>query len=333
MSEPKSIPSQINSADTYKFGSLNVTGLLKAGENYKIDGVPVASLSSPISFDSPIRCSTFEAELNTVSFFERAARRDWRPSNMGGLFGWYDASDSSTITHDANTVSAWADKSGKGYDLTVEQTAPATNSASLGGLNVISFDGSGNLVNSSIVPPTESAADWDGYGNNGDNNLMIFIVSELTSWGGNDAIFSLASNESASKGFSIEAGGSAAKFKAKISGLGATTPADENRNGPSIYCLSHTTASRTLYVDGDEKESKVQSEKINKGLATAMLLRIFERKLADDKEPEGTCAEVILCNEVDEAARQATEGYLAHKWGLEGNLPSNHPYKASSPKV
>jgi len=25
------------------------------------------------------------------------------------------------------------------------------------------------------------------------------------------------------------------------------------------------------------------------------------------------------------------EGYLAHKWGLEGNLPADHPYKSSAP--
>lgn len=28
---------------------------------------------------------------------------------------------------------------------------------------------------------------------------------------------------------------------------------------------------------------------------------------------------------------QKAEGYLAHKWGLEGNLPSGHPYKSSAP--
>ena len=29
--------------------------------------------------------------------------------------------------------------------------------------------------------------------------------------------------------------------------------------------------------------------------------------------------------------RQQTEGYLAWKWGLQGNLPSNHPYKNNPP--
>jgi len=28
---------------------------------------------------------------------------------------------------------------------------------------------------------------------------------------------------------------------------------------------------------------------------------------------------------------EKAEGYLAHKWGLTGNLPVNHPYKSSAP--
>ena len=28
---------------------------------------------------------------------------------------------------------------------------------------------------------------------------------------------------------------------------------------------------------------------------------------------------------------QKAEGYLAHKWGLTGNLPSDHPFKNISP--
>jgi hypothetical protein len=30
--------------------------------------------------------------------------------------------------------------------------------------------------------------------------------------------------------------------------------------------------------------------------------------------------------------RSKLEGYLAHKWGLKANLPSNHPYRYASPK-
>ena len=43
-------------------------------------------------------------------------------------------------------------------------------------------------------------------------------------------------------------------------------------------------------------------------------------------------AEVLIYN-IDLSATNCSvvEGYLAWKWGLQGNLPSNHPYKSNSP--
>lgn len=49
---------------------------------------------------------------------------------------------------------------------------------------------------------------------------------------------------------------------------------------------------------------------------------------------DGDCAEVVDCSEfltTDE--KEKLEGYLAWKWGLQGNLPGAHPYKSSAPKL
>ena len=46
----------------------------------------------------------------------------------------------------------------------------------------------------------------------------------------------------------------------------------------------------------------------------------------------GNVAEiVIVVGTITNTAREEIEGYLAHKWGLEGDLPGAHPYKASPP--
>ena len=43
-------------------------------------------------------------------------------------------------------------------------------------------------------------------------------------------------------------------------------------------------------------------------------------------------AELIIFNSIlSTTNRQAVEGYLAYKWGLQANLPSNHPYKLYPP--
>jgi hypothetical protein len=47
---------------------------------------------------------------------------------------------------------------------------------------------------------------------------------------------------------------------------------------------------------------------------------------------DGAVAEIILFNTaLTTTQRQKVEGYLAHKWGLQSSLPSNHPYKSAAP--
>jgi len=46
----------------------------------------------------------------------------------------------------------------------------------------------------------------------------------------------------------------------------------------------------------------------------------------------GVIYEFVFCpTALSENDRQKVEGYLAHKWGLEANLPSDHPYKSTAP--
>jgi HD-like signal output (HDOD) protein len=45
-------------------------------------------------------------------------------------------------------------------------------------------------------------------------------------------------------------------------------------------------------------------------------------------------AEILaLEEELSLADIEKIEGYLMHKWGLEANLPSGHPYKSAAPTV
>ncbi len=40
---------------------------------------------------------------------------------------------------------------------------------------------------------------------------------------------------------------------------------------------------------------------------------------------------VVIASAISTADREKLEGYLAHKWGLSGSLPSGHPYKSTPP--
>lgn len=50
-----------------------------------------------------------------------------------------------------------------------------------------------------------------------------------------------------------------------------------------------------------------------------------------DKKMDGKLGEIIFTTNTTEQTRQRVEGYLAHKWGLTTQLPTNHPYKTAHP--
>ena len=53
-----------------------------------------------------------------------------------------------------------------------------------------------------------------------------------------------------------------------------------------------------------------------------------DRTYTTGRDWDGVIAEVISFNtKLSDSHREAVEGYLAHKWGLEGNLPPTHTYK------
>ena len=65
------------------------------------------------------------------------------PTEIPGLELWLDASDTGSITHTANSVTQWNDKSGNNYHASQSTSGmrPITNTATMNGLNAIRFDG------------------------------------------------------------------------------------------------------------------------------------------------------------------------------------------------
>ena len=68
-----------------------------------------------------------------------------------------------------------------------------------------------------------------------------------------------------------------------------------------------------------------------------LVCKLTRTALAIDKVGEsfdGQIAEVLVFDkEVNLVNRQKIEGYLAHKWGLNGQLPNLHPYRVDPPSL
>ena len=50
-----------------------------------------------------------------------------------------------------------------------------------------------------------------------------------------------------------------------------------------------------------------------------------------DRPLSGTIKELIYLDNYSASSVEKIEGYLAHKWGLQGSLPSSHPYRYAPP--
>lgn len=111
---------------------------------WSLDGVDTADTAA-------VRTTISTDDTKLIRGFVRATNAagtsDWvecsNPKYAIQLALWLDASDASTITQTAGAVSAWADKSGNGQDVTqgTGSKQPLTGTRTINSLNVIDFDG------------------------------------------------------------------------------------------------------------------------------------------------------------------------------------------------
>jgi hypothetical protein len=89
------------------------------------------------------------------------------------------------------------------------------------------------------------------------------------------------------------------------------------------------TVENRVYIVFDGKNVSTKTTYTTQ-IETNAQITIF-RNRGSAQMPDGAFAECILTTDVTTNNRQKVEGYLAHKWGLAGNLPEGHPYKANPP--
>jgi hypothetical protein len=249
----------------------------------------------------------------------------WTPANITTSL-WLDAGDASTITLNSTTVSQWNDKSGNGRNAT-QGTAiqqPTYTSNSQNGYGIISFDGSNdNLDISSTTVITSGNANFgvfvaykpklaSGYGSilanyTAGNFELLFgsqtIAPYLAPWG----LYNNASLDLDSDNYTQNANLFISCIRTGGSVVGYTNGTTKNTvaNSASVYTGANTQSQWTLGANTDNGE--------------LALIDLYEI--------------IVINGTVSTDTRQRTEGYLAHKWGLQANLPVDHPYKNAAPTV
>ena len=239
----------------------------------------------------------------------------WTPANITTQL-WLDASDSATITLDSGAVSQWDDKSGNARNAIAAQSTnrPSIASLALNGKNVIRFSG----VPQRLIIPTFSSS----------QPFNVFVVAKV----GNTAGFEVILDSYNDVRFPIAKNPTAGNLLYVGSNSGADIFDTITRTNYFIINVSANGASSALRVNAGTAISGNLATNSYSGLS------IGERRgnptPVGNDNLIGDVAEIIfISGAITTDIRERTEGYLAHKWGLTANLPSDHPYKNSPPIV
>ena len=226
----------------------------------------------------------------------------WSPLDLGNVGGWWDASDTSSITASSGAVSQLNDKSGNGYHM-IQGTGsrqPTTGTRTQNGLNVLDFDGGDWLSAGDVLDvgtggiTTFIVCKFDGTGDGspgGKNNLGSlngrygFVRSSGTMYG----FCQDGSSESASKA--------------------------ESSTSARVLTLrwARSGGGKALYFDGVSQATNTSSGATSYNTSNAWCLGTYD---SGSFNLDGWIGEAIhYTTDLSDADRQTVESYLRTKWG------------------
>ncbi|WP_299393299.1 LamG-like jellyroll fold domain-containing protein [Pelagibius sp.] len=242
--------------------------------------------------------------------------------DVSGCVLWYDADDLATITKDgSDIVQQWDDKSGDNNHASQSSASqrPLYVASGIGGLPSIQFDGSNDEL------------DYDApTGISGSQNRTVFVVFQNDDVLADHGVLSFGDNATRQSFHLVSRSTDRWGVGLWDDDYDSTTlvPGTSARVGAAK--LDGTTLGDiTLYLDGTA-ESASGAAVVNTDSGFGAIPRVGSTHGVSNHD--GLISEVLIYNTaLSDADRQSVEGYLAHKWGLEGNLPNGHPYKLAPP--
>ena len=254
--------------------------------------------------NSPAVFVTQSNILANLSITNQVNNAVFLPTTIPGCQLWLDAADRATQVLSGANITQWNDKSGRNNNFT---TTSGTITVGADGIypNVVIFPNSMTYMTSaSSVTFTTSSS--------------VFIVAKITNVVGGAAAQMLFT------GININGGDYSIRYNS--SGLfgGGTSTTDIGTS--STYFTTGNpgvTGSLATY-----QSYHIVDTVFSAGGTSQFTL---SSSFSGNRYWFGTVGEVLVyTSAITSAQRQQLEGYLAWKWRLQANLPSNHPYKNTS---
>jgi hypothetical protein len=253
----------------------------------------------------------------------------WTPTQLSSSLAlWLDASDSGTITLNGSTVSQWSDKSGNGKHA-VQATSnkqPAYNSSLLNNLGGLVYDGSDDC----LQVPSLGLRPF----------ISVFIVLKQLDTG-KPFFIEHGINANSNDGFYFYGQNLLAALvnRSSVISQGEAAP---NWPGTTneVFSLVFRSAppsagqSPIIFKSGNTVSLFYGTATTPADTSSTLTLNIGARNNGAVAPMNANLHELVVCNtDLNTLNRQKMEGYLAWKWGLQGNLPAGHPYKSAPPTI
>ncbi len=280
---------------------------LPAGHPYSVQ--PIAPF--------PFRSTAFQTRLS-----------QWLPSQISALALWLDGADTSTITQIGGTISEWRSKGTiASVSTTTLTSAPSYTSTQQG----VDFSGTQafNLINTGAL--TQNV----GF-------VSTFAVCTFRTVGELTAIFfsSTTVNTNQRYYFSIRLSGGNFVLVLGLRRLDADAGSTifgtqaVPINQRILICgeMNYSTRVGTLYINGVGGASTLYPTAGLTSNTASVATSIANRPTSGHLNMDGIMNELLVYNVAyTTSERQQIEGYLAWKWGLQGSLPANHPFRLFPP--
>lgn len=250
----------------------------------------------------------------------RSDRRSWTPSLLSPTF-WLDGSDISTMTLTTG-VSQIRDKNGSGRSFSQSTTSsqPQIITTNWTSLPVLSFNGSTHtMLSSSNISEFISNSSY--------HVLSVLRVASTVGFGA-------GLGDGAKAVWSENGGFVGTTFRANTvqsyvwDGADKTVGTLYTDNTGAIITTGLSSGLNRIRLNGGT-ETTVASGNVGTSNNAAILGRSYNNNFLSFELGEI----VFFSSALSEVNLQRVEGYLAWKWGLQGNLPAGHPFKNRSPSL
>ena len=254
----------------------------------------------------------------------------WTPADLADLVAWYDAADANTLfdatsggstPSNGGAVARWEDKSGNAYHLT-QATAGLRPSYQTSGINsqgALQFnsDALARSVNLGTADVTVAVVSNQSAGN--------YRIVDKRGTGGTGTV----------QGWHVKPNTAGDAFIVD-EGNGDYYVTQISASLPTTYVLLCTSdANRSIYLDGSDVTTfDSSSGTVTDANNSSVDLCVGANSNGQNTQMMngGDIGEIVIADAVlSTSDREKLEGYLAHKWGLESNLPSTHPFRYSAP--